>query len=108
MILGGVVDGEEGKKALYAMLNNPQARQPFTPYMQHYVVEAMLKLGLKEEAKAYMTQFWGGMVEEGVDTFHEAYVPGDPDFSPYGDRLVDSRCHAWSCTPTYLIRRFFL
>ena len=108
MILGGVVDGEEGKKALYAMLGNSEARQPFTPYMQHYVVEAMLKLGLKEEAKAYMTQFWGGMVEEGVDTFHEAYVPGDPDFSPYGDHLVDSLCHAWSCTPTYLIRRFFL
>lgn len=108
MILGGVVDGEEGKKALYAMLGNPEARQPFTPYMQHYVVEAMLRLGLKEEAKAYMTQFWGGMVEDGVDTFHEAYVPEDSDFSPYGDHLVDSLCHAWSCTPTYLIRRFFL
>ena len=108
MILGGVVDGEEGKKALYAMLNDPEARQPFTPYMQHYVVEAMLRLGLREEAKAYMTRFWGGMVEAGVDTFHEAYVPGDPDFSPYGDHLVDSLCHAWSCTPTYLIRRFFL
>ena len=108
MILGGVVDGEAGKKALYTMLGDPEARQPFTPYMQHYVVEAMLRLGLVEEAKEYMTAFWGGMADAGVDTFHEAYVPGDPAFSPYGDHMIDSLCHAWSCTPTYLIRRFFL
>ena len=108
MILGGVVDGEEGKKALYAMLRNPEARQPFTPYMQHYVVEALMKLGMTQEAKDYMVWFWGAMVEEGVDTFHEAYVHGDPDFSPYKDHMIDSLCHAWSCTPTYLIRKFFL
>ena len=108
MILGGVVDGEEGKKALQTMLDDPEARHPFTPYMQHYVVEAMMRLGMVEEAKAYMTAFWGGMADAGVDTFYEAYVPGDPDFSPYGDHMVDSLCHAWSCTPTYLIRKFFL
>lgn len=108
MILGGVIGDEQGRKALMTMLRDPEACQPNTPYMQHYVVEAMLKLGMVQEAKKYMTAFWGGMVEAGADTFWEAYVPGDPDFSPYGDHLIDSLCHAWSCTPTYLIRKFFI
>ena len=108
MILGGVISGEEGRKALNTMINDPEACQPNTPYMQHYVIEAMLKLGMEQEAKDFMVSFWGGMVEAGADTFWEAYVPGDPDFSPYGDHMIDSLCHAWSCTPTYLIRRFFL
>ena len=108
MILGGVIDGEEGKKALLTMLHNPDVRQPNTPYMQHYVVEAMMKLGMVEEAKQYMVDFWGRMVELGVDTFWEAFVPGNIDFSPYNDHKVDSLCHAWSCTPTYFIRKFFI
>ena len=108
MIIGGVVEGEEAKKALFTMLNDPEARKPFTPYMQHYVVEAMLKIGMKEEALAFMKEFWGKMIEDGAETCWEAYVPGDLDFSPYDDRKVNSLCHAWSCTPTYLIRKFFL
>ena len=108
MILGGVIEGEEGKKALNAMLSDPEACQPKTPYMQHYVIEAMMKLGMVQEAKDFMVDFWGGMVEAGADTFWEAYVPGDPTFSPYGDHMIDSLCHAWSCTPTYLIRRLFI
>ena len=35
-------------------------------------------------------------------------VADDPDFSPYGDRKINSMCHAWSCTPTYFIRKFGL
>ena len=108
MILGGVIEGEAGKKALLSTLGNEEIRQPKTPYMQHYTIEAMMKLGMVEEAKKFMVDFWGGMVEAGADTFWEAYVPGDPSFSPYGDHMIDSLCHAWSCTPTYLIRRFFI
>lgn len=108
MILGGVIGGEEGKKALLSTLGNPEIRQPKTPYMQHYTIEAMMKLGMVEEAKQFMVDFWGGMVELGADTFWEAFVPGDLDFSPYNDHMIDSLCHAWSCTPTYLIRRFFI
>ena len=46
------------------------------------------------------------MVRMGADTFFEAYSKGDPAFSPYGDSKVNSMCHAWSCTPTYFIRKF--
>ena len=108
MILGGVIDGEEAKKLLLNCLENKKAMQPCTPYMHHYVVEAMLKLGMKDEAIRYLKKLWGGMVELGADTFWEAYVPDDLDFSPYNDRMINSLCHAWSCTPSYFIRKYEL
>ncbi|MBQ6708252.1 MAG: sugar hydrolase [Clostridia bacterium] len=104
MILGGVIEGKEAEKALKTMLKDAEAKQPFTPYMRHYIVEAMLKIGLKDEAFSYIKEIWGGMIKLGADTFYEVYVPGDPDFSPYRDRMINSLCHAWSCTPTYFIR----
>ena len=76
--------------------------------MRHYVIEAMLKLGMKSEAVQYLKKYWGGMVELGADTFWEAYIPDDLDFSPYKDRMINSLCHAWSCTPSYFIRKYGL
>ena len=84
------------------------AKQPCTPYMHHYVIEAMMKLGMKNEAVLYLKKYWGGMIELGADTFWEAYIPDEPDFSPYNDRMINSLCHAWSCTPSYFIRKYNL
>ncbi len=108
MILGGVINGEEAKNLLVNCLENDKAKQPVTPYMRHYVTEAMIKLGLENEAVLYLKRFWGGMLELGADTFWEAYIPDDLDFSPYEDRMVNSLCHAWSCTPSYFIRKYGL
>ncbi len=108
MILGGVIDGKEAEYALQTALADQAAHHPFTPYMWHYVIEAMFQLGLKEDAVALIKRFWGGMLARGADTFFEVYVPHDPDFSPYGDRMVNSLCHAWSCTPSYFIRKYSL
>ena len=44
------------------------------------------------------------MVKAGADTFWEVYDPSNADLSPYGSVLVNSYCHAWSCTPAYLLR----
>lgn len=106
MILAGVIDGERAKEALFAVLNSKTSVKPFTPYAHHYVIEAMFKLGLENEAFDYIKNFWGKMVDLGADTFYEAFVPDDLDFSPYGDRMINSMCHAWSCTPTYFIRKY--
>ncbi len=108
MILGGVISGEEAKNLLLLCLDNEKAKQPVTPYMRHYVTEAMLKLGMKDDAVQYLKNLWGGMIDLGADTFWEAYVPEDPDFSPYNDRMGNSLCHAWSCTPSYFIRKYGL
>ena len=106
MILGGAISGEGAKELLLSCLDNEKAKQPVTPYMRHYVTEAMLKLDMKDEAVQYLKKFWGGMLECGADTFWEAYIPDDLGFSPYEDRMINSLCHAWSCTPSYFIRKY--
>ena len=106
MVLGGVVDGEEAKQVMLNVIHAADSVKPFTPYMHHYAVDALIRVGAMEEAEQYIRRIWGGMVMDGADTFFEAYVPGDPEFSPYGDRKMNSMCHAWSCTPTYFIRKY--
>ncbi len=48
-----------------------------------------------------------GMLKEGADTFWELYNPKNPNESPYGGTIVNSYCHAWSCGPTYFLRKYF-
>ena len=35
-----------------------------------------------------------------------AFDPEKPGYSPYGSPIVNSYCHAWSCTPVYLIKKY--
>jgi hypothetical protein len=104
MVLSGIATQEEGRAALRAMGKMPEAVRPRSPYLYHHVVEAMIKCQLKEEALDLIRSYWGGMVAAGADTFWEIYDPSDPGLSPYGSVLVNSYCHAWSCTPAYLLR----
>ena len=36
---------------------------------------------------------------------YNGYNPSNPDESPYGSPIVNSYCHAWSCSPAYFLRR---
>ena len=63
-----------------------------------------MKLGKNKEAMDHVKNFWGLMVRQGADTFYEVFLPGNPDKSPYGDKMMNSMCHAWSSTPSYFIR----
>jgi len=105
MVLAGVPSGEQAKRAMTGVMHHAGAEQPVTPYMHHYVIEALLAAGLRDEGWQYMQVYWGEMVRKGADTFWEVYVPGDDFLSPYKSHLMNSYCHAWSCTPTYLLRR---
>ena len=108
MILGGVIDGEQGKQMLKEALASPDSIKPVTPYMHHYLVAAMVKLGMMEEALAHIKEYWGAMVKYGADTFWEVFVDHNPDVSPYNDPVMHSFCHAWSCSPSYFIRKYFI
>ena len=55
-----------------------------------------------------MKRYWGEMIHDGADTFWELYNPFNKYESPYGSVAVNSFCHAWSCTPTYFLRKFYL
>lgn len=79
-----------------------------TPYMYHHVTEALFEAGLKTEAVQLMKAYWGKMIDLGADTFWEAFDPDRPDYSPYGSSILNSYCHAWSCTPVYLINKYLV
>lgn len=108
MVLAGVMSQEENKKLMNRLLTERPAVGIATPYMYHHLVEALLVSGEKGKAISEMKTYWGGMIKDGADTFWELYDPSNKEFSPYGSHIINSYCHAWSCTPTYLIRKYGL
>ena len=103
-LMGRIYAGENGEDIFAkALVDYPLA----TPYMHHYYVTALLRAGLKEQARAHMRSYWGSMLEAGADTFWETWDPKDPNASPYGGAVINSYCHAWSCTPAFLITKYF-
>lgn len=106
MILSGTLSPKEGARAMTAVLNDPTAYRPGSPYAYHYVIEALIACGMRDEAREQLLEYWGGMVERGADTFWEVYDPMDDCKSPYGFYPVNSYCHAWSCTPVYFINTY--
>lgn len=109
MVLADILPQEEN---YIVMQNTVNAFFPVkgiaTPYMYHYITEAMFKVGMTQEAILLMKNYWGQMVKLGADTFWEAFMPENPDYSPYGSPIISSYCHAWSCTPVYLINKYVL
>ena len=103
-VLAGVLEGEAGARCLDAVRDIPEAEGMVTPYMMHHYIEALCLVGRGAEALRAMRSYWGAMVENGADTFWELFNPEDPDESPYGSPVVNSYCHAWSCTPSWFLR----
>lgn len=106
MILAGVVDAEKGKQILAKLEEENSAVGMVTPYMNHHFAEALFLCGEREKAIRHIYYYWGGMVRQGADTFWEVYNPENPQESPYGSSIVNSYCHAWSCTPVYFIHKY--
>ena len=103
-VLGDLIKGKEAQRAIRNVMKSTSAIKPGTPYANHFLVAAMLHCGMNAEAKKYVEDYWGGMVRLGADTFWEYYVPENHLFSSYnGYTLLNSYCHAWSCTPIYFI-----
>ncbi|MCH4147654.1 MAG: glycoside hydrolase [Prevotella sp.] len=103
-VLADLINAKEARQALKNVMNSKSAITPGTPYANHFLVAAMLHCGMNNEAKKFVEDYWGGMVKLGADTFWEYYVPDNQMFSSYnGYTLLNSYCHAWSCTPIYFI-----
>lgn len=106
-VLAGVLDRDANVRLLERSITEDPPVPMVTPYMFHYFIDALLENGLTGQALIYIKAYWGGMIRSGADTFWELYDPVDPYTSPYGSRLVNSFCHAWSGTPSYFIRKYF-
>lgn len=107
MILADVVNACEGRKLLERLSGCKDAVGMNSPYAYHHYIDALIHVGLKEEAYRKMHEYWDGMIRKGTDTFWEIYNPADEEVSPYGSIVVHSFCHAWSCTPAYFLRKYF-
>lgn len=105
-VLANVFDREKNRQLLKRLIKEDPAVKMATPYMYHYFAEALMENGLIDIALETIRSYWGGMAREGADTFYEVYDPADRSASPYGDRLINSFCHAWSGTPAYFIRKY--
>lgn len=106
MTIAGVGTKAQQATALRNALKDPVTIRPGTPYLNHYVCEALFIAGCAAEGLAMMRAYWGGMLKAGADTFWEAYSPDNPRTAPYNDFHINSFCHAWSCTPSYLLRAY--
>lgn len=105
MVLAGIPESTAtAQAALRNALADPAAVRPITPYLYHYLAEAMLACDMRDEALQLVRSYWGAMLDAGADTFWEAFDPEEPLTSPYGDIHANSYCHAWSCSPTWLFR----
>lgn len=107
LVLAGITDEKTCGELLDRVIFCNPEKGMVSPYMNHHFVEALLMCGRKEQAMNYMKYYWGGMLNHGADTFWELYNPENPAESPYGSSIVNSYCHAWSCTPAYLLRKYF-
>lgn len=108
MVLAEVMNRDKGGEILDRVIRLKPEKGMVSPYMNHHFVEALLLCNRRNKALDYMKYYWGGMLSHGADTFWELYNPENPAESPYGSSIVNSYCHAWSCTPTYLLRKYFV
>lgn len=108
LVLADVGDGTHQRQVMENLLATPPDIGMNTPYLRHHFIAALLKTGLQQQAVDEIKAYWGAMVEHGADTFWELFDPARPEYSPYGSKLINSYCHAWSCTPAWFIRQFGL
>lgn len=108
MVLADVCSPEQAARAMGKALTLTDGPRMSTPYMHHYYVVALLRVGLRREAEEHLRHYWGSMLDAGADTFWECWDPEHPERSPYGGSVVNSYCHAWSCTPAYIIEKHLL
>lgn len=102
--LSGAFDAQTCLRAIQTAMADPNAVKPLTPYAYHHVAESLARCGGEAECLDLMREYWGGMARAGADTFWECFDENDSRRSPYGDCHNNSYCHAWSCTPSYLLR----
>lgn len=107
MVLAHVMDDSTNKEIMENTVQNLfPVKGISTPYMYHHIDQALFEAGLKDEALKLMKNYWGKMISLGADTYWEAFEPENTDYSPYGSPIVNSYCHAWSCTPVWLLHKY--
>lgn len=106
MLMAGIPDEQQALQMWKTALSDPRIRQGRTPFIWGTIAEAGFKIGQTDDALQIIRSYWGGMVKNSCDTFWEVYRPDEPLFTSYGDPVMNSACHAWSCLAGYLLRKY--
>jgi len=82
-----------------------------TPYFKFYENQAFCEEGGPDRLEENIRSYYGSMLALGATTLYEQYDPdqtGAEHYSMYGRPFEKSLCHAWSCSPVYLLGRYRL
>lgn len=104
--LSGALSEDECKELLKQTESVDPPIRMSSPFMTHYYLEALYSCGESEKATEYIKTYWGAIIEAGFDCCPECFDSKDEMLSPYANPVLNSACHAWSCTPSYWIRRY--
>ena len=91
------------------VLKSAEVQAITTPYMRFYELAALMKVGEKAYVLDEIKSYWGGMLDEGANTFWETYdktQKGDEKYAMYGRRFGKSLCHTWGASPLYLLGKY--
>ena len=110
-VLLDLADGRRKQRIRDRVLLNDRVPALKTPYMRFYELSALCELGEHEYVLGEISDYWGGMLDEGATSFWERYDPaekGKERYAMYGRAYGKSLCHAWGASPLYLIGRYFV
>ena len=92
---------------LFEVGKRPTNGMIISPYYNYYVIRAMAQTGHRQDALAWIRQYWGGMLQEGATSFWEAYDPSWYKEDFHSSLQSDNRsgyfvslAHGWSAGPT--------
>lgn len=90
---------------------DPEVTAITTPYFKFYENQVICEEGDDRRLEESLRDYYGSMLALGATTLYEQYDPaqkGAEHYAMYGRPFEKSLCHAWSCSPIYLLGRYRL
>lgn len=101
---------KEQKHWIYRnVILNDEIAKITTPYFKFYENQVHCEEGNLSLLTDSLRNYYGEMIALGATTFYEQFDPGQRGverFAMYGRPFEKSLCHAWSCSPIYLLARY--
>ena len=101
-VLSGKAEAAEGGRMFRALAGIEDAIKPVAGLMNYYVLEAMFRSGLAEQALADIRSYYGFMLDRGATSFWDVCDPKHAEKYKQ-DVFAYSHCHGWTAGPNYLL-----
>ncbi len=97
---------QEQNSLISKAFSDRMQRLSYSPFNQYFIIQAMAKAGLYNEALNTIDDCWGGQIRYGATSFFEVFRPSWNDISQPNDAPVNNQCgytsltHPWSAGVT--------